>query len=173
MLGGSTDIALQQRGIVAYEDDGYGWTSIYKRDCAYFHKTLREAEQMKLDFADGIGSSEVAPVVQADLEIWLDGLLIALREMYSGTRFPPRLAICGGGSGLPGLIEILRSDKLTSSGLFEKRPEITLLEPEHIYGLADPKEFLRGQQDVTPKAIAYQASLIQPTIPHVGGVVRS
>lgn len=172
--GGSTDIALvQQKGIVGTKMMAMGGRAFTKGIAAYFHKTLREAEQMKLDFADGIGSPEVAPVVQADLEIWLDALLIALRELYSGTRFPPRIAICGGGSGLPGLIEILRSEKLTASGLFDQRPEITLLEPEHIYGLADPKEFLRGQQDVTPKAIAYQAALVQPTIPYVGGARRS
>lgn len=172
--GGSTDIALvQQRGVVATKMVPMGGRAFTKGIAARLHKTLREAEQLKLDFSDGVGSDEIGDIVQADLSIWVDAVILALRDIYTGTPLPHHIALCGGGSCLPGIVEALCSEKLASSGMFAQRPEVVLLQPEHIYGIADPKEFFRGQQDVTPKAIAYQAAVIQGTNHVLGGALRA
>jgi len=170
--GGSTDIALvQQRGVVATKMVPMGGRAFTKGIAARLRKTLREAEQLKLDYSDGLGGNDIEAIIRTDLEIWLDAVLLALRELYTGTPFPPRIALCGGGSSLPGICESLRSEKVASSGLFAEHPEVILLQPEHIYGIADPKEFFRGQQDVTPKSIAYQGAAMQ--VGRVGGALRS
>ena len=172
--GGSTDIALvQQRGIVDTKMVPMGGRAFTKGIAARFHKTLKQAEQMKLDFADGVGDVEVGKAIHGDLEIWLEAVLLALRDMYTGTPLPPRIALCGGGSSLPGLADSLRSERVTASGMFAQHPEVTVLQPDHIYGVSDPKEFFRGQQDVTPKAIAYQAAVIQGTNHFLGGALRA
>ncbi|NLM40009.1 MAG: cell division protein FtsA [Firmicutes bacterium] len=174
MGGGSTDIALvQQRGVVATKMVPMGGRAFTKGIAARLHKTLREAEQLKMDYSDGVGSMEIGDIIQADLEIWLDAVLLALRDIYTGTPLPHHIALCGGGSCLPGVAEMLRSDKLAGSGMFSQRPEVILLRPDHIYGISDPKEFFRGQQDVTPKAIAYQAAVIQGSNHVLGGALRA
>ncbi|MGI6149398.1 MAG: cell division FtsA domain-containing protein [Limnochordia bacterium] len=172
--GGSTDIALvQHRGIVATKMVPMGGRAFTKGIAARLHKTLKEAEQLKLDYADGLGDTGIGEVIEADLGIWLDAVLIALRDLYTGTPLPPRIALCGGGSSLPGIAEALSSGKLVGSGMFSQTPEITLLQPEHVNGVSDPKEFLRGRQDVTPKSIAYQAAVLQSTHHFLGGTLRA
>lgn len=172
--GGSTDIALvQQGGVVATKMVPMGGRAFTKGIAARLHKTLKEAEQLKLDYSDGVGGEDLGEIIQQDLEIWLDAMLLALRELYTGTPFPPRIALCGGGSSLPGIREALASDKIASSGMFGERPDVIMLHPEHIYGIFDPKEFFRGQQDVTPKAIAYQAAVIQGPNHVLGGALRA
>jgi cell division protein FtsA len=171
--GGSTDIALvQQRGVVATKMVPMGGRAFTKGIAARLHKTLKEAEQLKLAYSDGLGGEAVGEIVRGDLEIWLDAMLIALRELYTGTPFPPRIALCGGGSSLPGIREALSGEKIASSRMFAEKPEVILLHPEHIYGIGDPKEFFRGQQDVTPKSIAYQGAIVQAH--HgLGGALRA
>ena len=88
--GGSTDIALvQHRGIVATKMVPMGGRAFTKGIAARLHKTLKEAEQLKLDYADGLGDTGIGEVIEADLGIWLDAVLIALRDLYTGTPLPP------------------------------------------------------------------------------------
>lgn len=161
--GGSTDIALmQKRGITATKMMAMGGRAFTKGIAAYFRKTLKEAEQMKLDYAEKVGAREVKPIIDADLEIWQDALLITLNELYTGTPLPHRIWLCGGGSGLPGVAEVLQGERITESGLFEQTPSVTLLRPEDISGIEDPKLFFTGPPDVTPKGLACQGVILQP-----------
>ncbi len=43
--------------------------------------------------------------------------------------------------------------------VFAEIPQVTLLEPKHVQGIADPKGYLTGICDVTPKSMAYQTGL--------------
>lgn len=172
--GGSTDIALIHRGgIVKTKMFGIGGRAFTKGIAAYCRKTLREAEQIKLDYAAGLETSaEIQSIVAADLEIWQDALLLALGEIYQGQPLPPRIVLCGGGSGLPGIKEKIAHPKLVESGLFAVVPEVKVLQPEDVFGIADPKEFLTAVQDVTPKSIAYQASLAERKASAIFGGVQ-
>ena len=120
-----------------------------------------EAEQIKLDYAAGMETSgEIRSIIAADLEIWQEALILALQEIKKGSRSRRGLS-CAEGSGLPGIMEAIASPKLVESGLFAVVPEVKLLRPEDVFGIADPKQFLSEVQDVTPKSIAFQASLIE------------
>lgn len=171
--GGSTDIALIHRGgIVKTQMVPMGGRAFTKGIAAYCRKTLREAEQLKLDYATGINTDEtLKSIINADLEIWQDAILLGLKELISENALPPRIVLCGGGSGLPGIIDTLTDNKVVESGLFSIKPDVKLLNPEDVYGIADPKEFLGAIQDVTPKSIAFQAALIERgTSTILGGV---
>lgn len=171
--GGSTDIALIHRGgITRTKMIAMGGRAFTKGIAAYFRKTLKEAEQLKLDYAAGLETNSlIKDVIAADIEIWLDALLLGLQEIYYGQPLPPRIVLCGGGSGLPGITQALTSDKMVRSGLFSEIPEVRILQTEDVFGIADPKQFLVSFQDVTTKSIAFQASLIQRnTSTILGGV---
>lgn len=162
--GGSTDIALIDRGgIVKTKIIGMGGRAFTKGIAGYCRKTLREAEQLKLDYAEGITTSDdLKAIINSDLEIWQDAVVLGLKEMYQGSPLPPRIVLCGGGSGLPGIIEKLSDAKMVDTGVFSVTPEIKLLSPEDVYGITDEKDFFGTTQDVTPKSIAFQASLTEP-----------
>ncbi|HKM18193.1 MAG: cell division protein FtsA [Firmicutes bacterium] len=161
--GGSTDLALIHRGgIVKTKMFAIGGRAFTKGIANLCRTTLREAEQIKLDYAAGMETSgEIRSIIAADLEIWQEALILALQEIKKGQPLPPRIVVCGGGSGLPGIMEAIASPKLVESGLFAVVPEVKLLRPEDVFGIADPKQFLSEVQDVTPKSIAFQASLIE------------
>ena len=172
--GGSTDLALIHRGgIVKTKMFGIGGRAFTKGIAAYCRTTLREAEQLKLDYAAGIEvGDEVKEIITADLKIWQDALILALKELYQGQPLPPRVVLCGGGSGLPGILETIAHPKLVESELFAVIPEVRLLQPEDVFGVADPKDFLSAVQDVTPKSIAFQASQAEPKTSTIFGGVR-
>ncbi len=162
--GGSTDIALIHRGgVVKTKMIPMGGRAFTKGIAAYSRKTLREAEQLKLDYAAGINmDAKLKSIVDNDLIIWRDAVILGLDELVQEGFLPPRIVLCGGGSGLPGIVEALEDKSLVESGLFSIKPEIKSLSPEDVYGIGDEKEFLNGIQDVTPKSIAFQASLAEP-----------
>ncbi len=160
--GGSTDIALiQRKGIVGTKMMAMGGRAFTKGIAAHTRKTLRDAEQLKLDYAEGIGVRELESIIGEDLEIWQSALILALRDLYHGTPLPPRVVLCGGGSGLPGIVEAIGHVRLVKAGLFSQVPQVTLLRPKQVFGIADTKEYLTSVQDVTPKSIAFQAALVQ------------
>lgn len=174
--GGSTDIALiHHGGIVKTKMIAIGGRAFTKGIADMCRTTLREAEQMKLDYAAGMETSpEIRSSIAADLAIWQDALIMGLKEVQQDAQhsqpLPPRVVLCGGGSGLPGIIEAIASPKLVESGLFTVIPEVRLLQPEDVFGIADPKQFLSEVQDVTPKSIAFQASLFEGRSTILGGV---
>jgi len=174
--GGSTDIALiHHGGIVKTKMIAIGGRAFTKGIADMCRTTLREAEQMKLDYAAGMETSpEIRSSIAADLAIWQDALIMGLKEVQQDAQhsqpLPPRVVLCGGGSGLPGIIEAIASPKLVESGLFTVIPEVRLLQPEDVFGIADPKQFLSEVQDVTPKSIAFQASLFEGRSTVLGGV---
>jgi len=174
--GGSTDIALiHHGGIVKTKMIAIGGRAFTKGIADMCRTTLREAEQMKLDYAAGMETSpEIRSSIAADLAIWQDALIMGLKEVQQDAQhsqpLPPRVVLCGGGSGLPGIIEAIASPKLVESGLLTVIPEVRLLQPEDVFGIADPKQFLSEVQDVTPKSIAFQASLFEGRSTILGGV---
>lgn len=175
--GGSTDIALIHRGgIINTKMAAIGGRAFTKGIADICRTTLREAEQIKLDYAAGMETrAEVRQAIAADLQIWQDALIMGLKEIQQGIPqelgvqsgiqpgqpLPPRVVLCGGGSGLPGIIEAIASPKLVEAGVFAVIPEVRLLQTEDVFGIGDPKRFLTEVQDVTPKSIAFQASLFE------------
>lgn len=160
--GGSTDIALIHRGGISQTKMlSIGGRAFTKSIADYTQTSISEAEQLKLDYASGMDSHNLEPVIATDLSIWRDAMLLGLKEMLRGKPLPPRIVLCGGGSALPGIIETLADQRFVDSGIFQVKPKIQTLTPEDVYGIADPKEYFTNISDVTPKCIAYQASLVE------------
>ena len=165
--GGSTDIALIHRGgIINTKMAAIGGRAFTKGIADICRTTLREAEQIKLDYAAGMETrAEVRQAIAADMQIWQDALIMGFKEIQQGIPqelgvqsgiqpgqpLPPRVVLCGGGSGLPGIIEAIASPKL-EAGVFAVIPEVRLLQTEDVFRIRDPKRFLTEVQDVTPRA---------------------
>lgn len=162
--GGTTDLALVQRGgIAGTRMLAMGGRAFTRTLSAELGVPLRDAEDLKLKVSrEGLasaGASRALALLRQDLEVWRTGVDLALSDLGHGELLPGRVALCGGGSALDGLAEALASlpalGQRAGSG-----PEVVHLTAEELKGVDDPEGRLRGTQDVTPKSLALAAAQI-------------
>jgi cell division protein FtsA len=160
--GGTTDAALIQRGgVAATASVAMGGRAFTRCLAASRGITLREAEDLKLDYSEGrldeSAATEVQNVLQSDVEIWKTGVGLLFDELTRSMGpgqgpLPVRLALCGGGSALPGLHQAVIEQAARRLGAVN--PEVGVLVAEDVRGPADPDRILTGSRDVTPKGLA-------------------
>jgi hypothetical protein len=73
---------------------------------------------------------------------------------------PGRILLCGGGSDLPQVRQVLDEDGWWSRLPFARRPKVRALAPDEVVGLRDATGTLTTRQDVTPLALAHQALIL-------------
>ncbi len=159
--GGTTDIAVIKNGsLEGTSIFGLGGRSFTKSLARKFHLSFEEAEEAKLLYSKGkiedqyIGKIEDS--LREDCEVWLSGVEIALENFCSSRldSLPPRILLCGGGSGLPGIYEQLNSEKWLSRIPFPDKPTIGYIQPHDIIKIIDKTGKLTNPQDVTPMGLA-------------------
>lgn len=161
--GGTTDIALIQRGgIAGTRMLPMGGRAFTRSIASELGLPLREAEERKLR-ANLTGGEDpaggpVRELIRQDIEVWRTGVGLALEDLAGGELLPGRVALCGGGSALAGLSEALAS--LPALGQRAGGPEVVHLLAEQLTWPADPERRLAGTQDVTPKSLALAAAQI-------------
>ncbi len=139
--GGTTDIAVVNEGGV----EGTKMFGIGGR--AFTHSIERElgtdfikAESLKLNFASGTAQPNHADIEKAltkTLNVWMNGVELALTEFNKLDHLPHRLLLCGGGSSLQMLMERLENTSWYKSLPFTKKPEVQHIKPEEVVGISD------------------------------------
>lgn len=164
--GGTTDIAVvRSGGLEGTKMFGLGGRVFTKRIASELKIPFREAEQLKLAYANGtlkkkVEEERIAAAIANDAEVWLSGVQLALEEFTTSERFqdnpllPSRMYLCGGGSLLPELKAALEKKGWTKGLPFAKQPEVQYIKPEQVSNVIDKTESLQGVQDVTPMALA-------------------
>jgi len=120
--GGTTDIAVVNDGGVQgtkmFGIGGRAFTRAIERDLGV---EFDDAEQLKLGLAvNSVPTQKVAAVEEAlskVLDVWVDGVELALSEFTKLDHLPHRLYLCGGGSSLQMLV-----DRLHDSDWYTKLP---------------------------------------------------
>jgi cell division protein FtsA len=165
--GGTTDVALVRHG-------GIEGTRMFALGGRAFTKSLADrldlpfprAEEIKVDYARGVAverRDEVARIVADDVAIWSAGVELMMDELAEGDLLPGRIYLCGGGSHLPEIPLMLRSETFWRRLPFSRPPEIVVMAPGQVGGIRDATKLLVDQQDVTPLGLAYQAIELQTT----------
>ena len=163
--GGTTDVALVRHG-------GIEGTRMFALGGRAFTKSIADrldlpfprAVEMKVDYARGLAvpqKTEIARVIADDVAIWSAGVELVMEELASGDLLPGRVYVCGGGSRLPEINNILRSEKFWKRLPFSRPPEVVSMSPEQVERINDGTGLLVDQQDVTPLGLAYQAIELQ------------
>lgn len=159
--GGSTDVAVvEKRGLTGTKMIAMGGRTFTRSLADALGQDMETAEEMKLDYAVGnleaAAASRVRQVVHDDLQVWRDALRFAYADLKGACVLPTRIYLCGGGSGLPEVLPLLRESAWVRQGYFARPPKVTLLSPQCVSGISDTQGFLQGIRDVTPKALAAQ-----------------
>lgn len=157
--GGTTDIALVNNGgVEGTRMFAIGGRSFTKRLANSMNKSFGEAEQLKLDYADGkLSKTEAEKVKQAlapDVEVWLSGVQLSLSEFDHIDHLPNKILLCGGGTGLPDIVDALKGKDWHKSLGFTRQPEVKHLRPEEVNRVSDDTGQLTSYADITPMGLA-------------------
>lgn len=139
--GGTTDIAVVNEGGV----EGTKMFGIGGR--AFTHAIEREldvdfvkAESAKLSLASTAAPKnkpELEKALTKTLNVWTNGVELALSEFPKLDHLPHRILLCGGGSSLQLLTERLEGSDWHKGLPFTKKPIIQYIKPEEVVGITD------------------------------------
>jgi cell division protein FtsA len=159
--GGSTDVAVVEKGgVVGTKMIAMGGRAFTRSLADVFSLSLDVAEELKIDYAmrslDAEQRERVQTVVNADMKVFREALHMALTDLKGSGTLPAHVYFCGGGSGLPGILDLLEHPLWLKQGFFGRTPTVVQLTPNDVQSIQDPQGFLQSTRDVTPKALAVQ-----------------
>jgi len=163
--GGTTDVALVRHGgIEGTRMFALGGRAFTNSIADHLDLPFPRAEEIKVDYARGLKvehKAEVARIVNEDVAIWSAGVELVLEELAEGDLLPGRVYMCGGGSHLPEIGAVLRSEEFWKRLPFSRPPDVQVMSPAQVERIKDATQLLVDQQDVTPLGLAYQAIELQ------------
>ena len=157
--GGTTDVALVQKGNVAdTQIFAFGGRVFTKRIAKEMNLDYRHAEARKLKYSNGELDSKLSTKVRsllgADLDLWVESLNIALASMDDVDVFPPTMYLCGGGAMLPDLRRAVIEYPWSENLKFERFPKVLLITPDKLEMVHDKHQQLKDAMDITPAGLS-------------------
>lgn len=140
--GGTTDIAVvNDGGVEGTKMFGIGGRSFTRTIASEMDLNFDDAEKLKVNINhDGLKKEvrgKLAKAVDKTLEVWLNGVELALSEFDAVDHLPHKILLCGGGASLAQLVEALETDDWHKSLPFTRKPVIKLIKPEDVAGISD------------------------------------
>lgn len=159
MGGGTTDVAVVNNGSVAgTKMFTLGGRTFTKRLAQALSVSFEDAEKIKLAYSDEKLEKQshriVREAMKSDCDVWISGVSLTLSEMSNLEILPSRIFLCGGGSLLPEIKEVLETREWVQTLPFPKKPQVTFLEPKQISNLTDQTKTLKTPIDVPSMALA-------------------
>ena len=162
--GGTTDIAVVRAGgVEGTKMFALGGRSFTRRIASELNLSFEEAEEKKLKYSLGklskSGADEVKKLLENDIEVWQSGVELTLQEFSHSSRLdtdllPSKILLCGGGSLLPDISDILKEKGWAKELPFSKTPSIHFIQPKDVSAITDETGSLVDPQDITPMALA-------------------
>ncbi|MAF20475.1 MAG: hypothetical protein CMI55_02210 [Parcubacteria group bacterium] len=161
--GGTTDIALVRQGkiegIKSFSLAGQAFT---KRLCQSLDLDLPEAEDIKIRHSHRQLSQNVQrkirEILKNDVRIWLNGVELILEEFDQKEFFPSTILLCGGGSILPDIKNILSRETVQREWMeklpFSRAPEVKFIRSSQIDNVIDQANVLKGPENIVPLALS-------------------
>jgi cell division protein FtsA len=140
--GGTTDIAVvNDGGVEGTRMFGIGGRSFTQKIASDMNLSYKDAEKLKVNLdSEKLKASvakEAGAAIDKTLEVWLDGVELALSEFDAVDHLPNRILLCGGGASLTKLVDALADGDWYKELPFTKRPVVQLIAPEEVVGVKD------------------------------------
>lgn len=140
--GGTTDIAVvDDGGVQGTRMFGIGGRAFTKSIASELDLEFEEAENIKVSLEDsnlsGSEKSKVLKAIDKTMQVWLDGIELALSEFTNVDHLPHKIYLCGGGASLEPLIKALKEQDWYKELPFTRRPSIELVDPEQAIDIND------------------------------------
>lgn len=140
--GGTTDIAVvNDGGVEGTRMFGIGGRSFTRTIANDLDLDYADAEKLKVNIDDPnvkqAIATEVNKSVDKTLQVWLNGVELALGEFDAIDHLPNRILLCGGGASLKKLVGVLEGGEWYKSLPFTKRPTVHHIQPDEVQGIFD------------------------------------
>lgn len=140
--GGTTDIAVLNEGGVEgtkmFGIGGRAFTRSVERDLS---TSFEQAEILKLAIDTNKipthKKGQVENALRKTLDVWLNGVELALSEFTRLDHLPNRILLCGGGSSLSMLMDELARTDWYKDLPFARKPVVQHIEPDQVVGIVD------------------------------------
>jgi len=152
--GGTTDIAVindgGMQGTKMFGIGGRAYTRAIERE---LNVNFEEAEKLKLGLANSETPRTKVPAIEAaldkTLDVWMNGVELALGEFTKLDHLPHRVLLCGGGSSLDILMDKLEKSKWYRQLPFTKQPSIQHIKPSQVVGIVDKTGLVNDHTFIT------------------------
>lgn len=141
--GGTTDIAVvNDGGVEGTKMFGIGGRSFTRTIANELEVSFKDAEKLKLSLNEQYSMKpsvrkRVEESIEKTLEVWLSGVQLALSEFENIDYLPNRILLCGGGSSLKRITEVLSEKEWHEDLPFTKKPVVQYIEPGDVTGIVD------------------------------------
>lgn len=140
--GGTTDIAvLNEGGVEGTKMFGIGGRAFTHAIERALEVDFSQAESLKIGLSSGTtphqNKAEVEKAVAKTLNVWVDGVELALSEFDKLDNLPNKVLLCGGGSSLDALMRKLEEDDWYKELPFTRKPQIQHIKPNEVIGITD------------------------------------
>lgn len=141
--GGTTDIAVvDDGGVQGTRMFGIGGRAFTRTIGNELDMDFSEAEKVKLlmnreNNLTGDVKAKALKAIDKTLDVWLDGVELALSEFTALDHLPKRILLCGGGASLKPLVSALKEQDWYKELPFTRRPTIELIDPELVADVKD------------------------------------
>lgn len=157
--GGTSDIAVVNNGgVQGTQMFAIGGRSFTKRIANALNVSFDEAEELKLKYSAGDLDEKrekiIKDALKTDIEVWISGVELALAEFDQLDHLPPRILLCGGGSALPEIKQVLSESEWYKACAFAKKPSVSFIDPSEVNRVIDSTGKLNSPQDITPMGLA-------------------
>jgi len=182
--GGATDIAIVSNGsVLNTKMFGIGGRTFTKRISVELNISFEEAEKLKFAYtADKLEQKSkkiINNIINDDIEVWLEGVVLALSEFNKVNVFPPKILLSGGGSYLPEIRDCLNNRKWYKKLPFASNPQANYLTPKNLRNIIDETKKLKERDDIIPLALvnagielAGEETLVQKVLRKVIGIMQ-
>ncbi len=157
--GGTTDVAIVQRGnVIDTQIFSFGGRVFTKEIARIMNLDYRHAELRKLKYSnnelDKTLQRQVKEITSSTAKLWLKAFKSSLEMVEDIESFPPQIYLCGGGSMLPDIKNVILEYPWTRVLPFPKSPRTNLFLPQKLEDVKDLSGDLLNPYDITPAALA-------------------
>src|SRR5581483_4780631 len=140
--GGTTDIAVVNEGGVEgtkmFGIGGRAYTQAISRELDI---DFNKAESLKVNL-DSARTTEdkkqqIQKALSKTLNVWINGVELALAEFTKLDNIPHRILLCGGGSSLRMLMDELEKSSWYKNLPFTRKPAVQHIQPDEVVGITD------------------------------------
>ncbi|MFH0820957.1 MAG: cell division FtsA domain-containing protein [Candidatus Peregrinibacteria bacterium] len=182
--GNATSIAVVTNGTLRGSKlFGVGGRTFTKRLAVELNLAHKEAEKLKLAYAadklEPKSKKIIADLIQNDIEVWLEGIVLALSEFKQVEELPGKILLTGGGSQLPEFREALNHRKWHKKLHFSAKPQASFIKITDMPLLIDDAKRIKAQTNIVPAALVNlgieltgEESIVQKTLRKVIGIMQ-
>lgn len=140
--GGTTDIAVvNDGGVEGTKMFGIGGRAFTRTIMSELDLNYTEAEKLKVNLENTSlptkATQAASEAVDKTLAVWIGGVELALEEFDALDHLPSRILLCGGGSSLGQLVELLETHKWSEELPFTRRPSVHHITLDEVEGVKD------------------------------------